>query len=100
MCAQDGNPRGVHDYTWPPQALSLGSGVPAESRESLPYRCSTCLLTGLLVMDSHRPEFIPNENMEKGPDGWVWKCPKHKDPSKEATAQALIKLGLWGAPPP
>ena len=72
----------------------------AESRESLPYRCSTCLLTGLLVMDSHRPEFIPNEKMEKGPDGWVWKCPKHKDPSKEATAQALIKLGLWGAPPP
>jgi len=68
----------------------------AERRESLPYHCSTCLLTGLMVMDSNRPEFIPNEKMEKGPGGWFWKCPKHKDSSKEATVQALIKLGLWG----
>lgn len=72
----------------------------AKERESLPYRCSTCVLTGLLVMDSHRPEFIPSEKMEKGPDGWVWKCPKHKDPSKEATVQALIKLGMREGPPP
>jgi hypothetical protein len=43
----------------------------AESREPLQYRRSTCVLTGLLVMDSHRPEFIPNEKMEKGPDGWL-----------------------------
>jgi hypothetical protein len=66
----------------------------AEERESSPYQCSTCFLTGLGVMDSHRPEFIPNERMEKGPDGWIWKCPKHKDPSKEATVQALIKSGM------
>lgn len=72
----------------------------AKERESLPYRCSTCLLTGLLVMGNNQSDFIPNGKMEKGPDGWVWKCPKHKDPSKEATVQALIKMGMWGAPPP
>jgi len=49
-------------------------------------------------MDSHRPEFVPNENMEKGPDGWLWKCSIHKDPSKEATVQALIKSGMLSGP--
>jgi hypothetical protein len=72
----------------------------ADGRESLPYHCSTCFLTGLGVMDSHRQEFIPNEKMEKGPDGWFWKCPRHGDPSKEATVQALIKSGLSGGPIP
>jgi hypothetical protein len=66
--------------------------------EFLPYHCSTCFLTGIVVMDSHRVEFIPNENMEQGPEGWVWKCSKHRDPSKEATVQALIKSGLLGGP--
>ena len=47
-------------------------------------------------MDSDRPEFVPTEGMEKGADGWVWRCPQHKDPSKEATVQALIKSGLLG----
>ena len=70
----------------------------AKHRESLPYRCSTCFLIGTGVMDSNRPEFVPNESMERGPDGWVWKCPKHKDPSKEATVQALIKSGMIGGP--
>jgi hypothetical protein len=72
----------------------------AERRESLPYHCSTCFLAGLVVMDSRRPEFTPNENMEKGPDGWVWKCSKHRDPSKEATVQALIKSSQLGGPKP
>jgi hypothetical protein len=88
-----------------PEDFALGSvesraaaRILAGSRESLPYHCSTCFLTGLGVMDSHRPEFVPNENMEKGPDGWIWKCPKHKDPSKEATVQALIKSGMLSGP--
>jgi hypothetical protein len=69
----------------------------AERRESLPYHCSTCFLTGLVVMDSRRPEFVPDEEMEKGPDGWwIWKCSKHRDPSKEVTVQALIKSGQLG----
>ena len=46
-------------------------------------------------MGNDQADFTPNERMEKGAEGWVWKCPKHKDPSKEATVQALIKLGLW-----
>jgi hypothetical protein len=50
------------------------------------------------VMDSHLPEFVPNENMERRPEGWVWKCSKHRDPSKEATVQALIKSGMLGGP--
>lgn len=90
-----------------PWSLPLGSvesraaaRALAERRESLPYHCSTCFLTGLVVMDSLRPEFVPNENMEKGPDGWVWKCSKHRDPSKEATVQALIKSGQLGGPKP
>lgn len=72
----------------------------AESRESLAYHCGACFLTGLGVMDSDRPEFVPNDAMEKGPDGWVWSCPKHKDPSREAAVQALIKSGLLGASRP
>ena len=90
-----------------PENLPLGSVVSraaarvlAERRESLPYHCSTCFLTGLVVMDSHGPEFIPDEDMEKGPDGWVWSCSKHNDPSKETTVQALIKSGLLGGPEP
>lgn len=71
-----------------------------ERRESLPYHCSTCFLTGLAVMDGHRPEFIPNKDMKKGPNGWVWRCSKHEDPSKEATVQALIKSGLLRDPNP
>jgi hypothetical protein len=51
-------------------------------------------------MDGHRPEFIPNKDMKKGPSGWVWRCSKHKDPSKEATVQALIKSGLLQDPKP
>jgi hypothetical protein len=70
----------------------------AESRESLPYRCSTCVLTGFPVIGNNDGDFTPNERMEKGSDGWVWKCPKHKDPSKEATVQALIKSGMLGGP--
>ena len=31
MCAQDANPRGIHGYSWPSQALSLGLGVPEAS---------------------------------------------------------------------
>ena len=66
----------------------------AERRESLPYHCSTCFLTGLVVMDNSRPEFIPNENMEKVPNGWwVWRCSRHSDPNKESTTQALTKSG-------
>jgi hypothetical protein len=68
----------------------------AKRRESLPYHCSKCFLTGLVVMNSRRPEFIPDEDMEKGPDGWIWKCSKHPDPSKEATVRELIKSGLLG----
>jgi hypothetical protein len=70
----------------------------AKHRESLPYHCSICFLTGMGVMDRHLPEFVPNEDMEKTPEGWVWKCSKHKDPSKEATVQALIKSGMIGGP--
>jgi hypothetical protein len=68
----------------------------AESRESLAYHCAACFLTGFRVMDSDFPEFVPTEGMEKGPGGCVWRCPKHKDPSKEATVLALIKSGLLG----
>jgi hypothetical protein len=28
--------------------------------------------------------------------GWVWSCSRHKDPSREAAVQALIKSGLLG----
>ena len=70
----------------------------AEERESLPHHCSTCFLTGLVVMDSLHPDFIPNEDMEKGPDGWVWKCSKHRNSSKEATVQVLMKSGQLGGP--
>jgi hypothetical protein len=68
----------------------------AGSREPLAYHCAACFLSGFRVMDCDRPEFVPTEGMEKGPDGWVWRCPKHKDPSKEATVQALVKSGLLG----
>ena len=84
-----------------PGKFSLGSvesraaaRAMGERRESAPYHCSTCFLTGLVVMDSLRAEFLPDEDMKKRPDGWVWKCSKHGDPSKEATIQALIKSGL------
>ena len=66
----------------------------AESRESLAYHCGACFLTGLGVMDSERPEFVPNDAMEKVSEGWIWRCPKHKDPTREATVQALVKSGL------
>lgn len=31
VCAQGASPRGIYGYTWPSQALSLGSGVPEAS---------------------------------------------------------------------
>ena len=71
-----------------------------EARESAPYRCATCFLTGLVVMGSTQPNFVPKQDMEKGPDGWVYKCRKHKDPSKETSVQALIKSGLMKGPTP
>jgi hypothetical protein len=71
-----------------------------ESREPSTYHCITCVLTGLMVMGSGQPDFTPNESLEKGPDGRVYKCAKHKDRSREATVQALIKSGLLGGPTP
>lgn len=90
-----------------PGSFALGSlesraaaRVLAEWRETSTFHCSICFMSGLGIMDSNRPEFIPNENMERGPDGWTWKCPRHKDRSREATVQALMELGLMGGPIP
>jgi hypothetical protein len=49
-------------------------------------------------MNSGSPDFVPKEAMEKGRYGWVFKCRKHKDPSKEAGVQALIRSGLLRGP--
>jgi hypothetical protein len=68
----------------------------AESREPSEFHCGTCFLAGLPVMGSGQPDFIPNEKMEMGSRGWVYKCPKHTDPSKEATVQDMIRSGLLG----
>ena len=68
----------------------------ADSREPTAYHCGTCFLSGLPVMGRGQPNFIPNETMEDGPRGWVYKCPKHPDPSKEATVQDMIRSGLLG----
>ena len=64
----------------------------AESLEPSTFHCAACFLT--VVVDSNRLDLVPNDAMEKGPDGWIWRCPKHKDPSREATVQALLKSGL------
>jgi hypothetical protein len=66
----------------------------AESLEPSTFHYAACFLTGFGVLDSDGPDFVPSDAMEKGPDGWIWRCPKHKDPSKEATVQALMKSGL------
>lgn len=68
----------------------------AESHEASTYHCSTCVLSGLVVIDSELPDFIPSESMQKVSDGWAWKCPKHRDPRREGTVQALVKLGMLG----
>lgn len=70
----------------------------AESRESSGYHCPTCVLTGLWAGDESVPEFTPTKDMEMRSDGYYWKCSRHKDPSKEAVVQALIKSGLLRMP--
>ena len=72
----------------------------AKAREFLPFDCPACFMAGLVVMNSFSPDFIPREGMENGPHGWVYKCRKHKDGSKEAGVQALIKSGLLRGPKP
>jgi hypothetical protein len=58
------------------------------------YHCGVCFLTGFQVVDSDRPDFVPTLGMEKHGGIWIWRCPKHIDPSKEAAVQALIRSGL------
>jgi hypothetical protein len=70
----------------------------AESRESFPYQCAACFLSGLPVMGASEPDFIPSEGMKKGPHGWEHGCSKHKDPSREAAVQEMIKSGQLGGP--
>ncbi len=64
----------------------------AESLEPSTFRCAACFLA--VVVGNNRPDFVPNDAMENGPDGRTWRCPKHRDPSREATVQALMKSGL------
>ncbi len=64
----------------------------AESLEPSTFHCAACFLA--VAVDGHRPDFVPNDATEKGPDGRIWRCPKHRDPSREATVQALMKSGL------
>jgi hypothetical protein len=81
---------------------SIESRAAARARkESLvhsTYHCAECFLTGFQVMESDQPGFVPTRGMEKQGDIWIWRCPKHIDPSKEATVQALIKSGLLEDP--
>lgn len=70
----------------------------AESRESSGYHCPACLLTGLWAGDGFVLGFTPTKNMERRSDGYYWKCSRHKDPSKEAVVQALIRSGLLPMP--
>ena len=75
---------------------SIESRVAARSVTELlepsTFRCAACFLT--VVVGSDKPDFVPNDAMEKGPDGWIGRCPRHRDPSREATVQALMKSGL------
>jgi hypothetical protein len=64
----------------------------AESLEPSTFHCAACFLT--VAVGSNSQDFVPKDSMEKGPDGWIWRCPKHRDPSREATVQALMKSGL------
>ena len=64
----------------------------AESSEPSTFYCAACFLT--VVVDSNGTDFVPNNAVGKGPDGWIARCPTHRDPSREATVQALMKSGL------
>ena len=64
----------------------------AELLEPSTFHCAACFLT--VVVGSNKPDFVPKDAMEKGPDGWITRCPTHRDPSREATVQALMKSGL------
>jgi len=66
--------------------------VVAQSLEPSTFHCAACFLT--VVVNSNRPDFVPNDGMKEGADGWYRRCPKHKDPSREVTVQALLKSGL------
>jgi len=70
----------------------VAARVVAELLEPSTFRCAACFLT--VVVGSNKPDFVPNDAMEKGPDGWIARCPTHRDPSREATVQALMKSGL------
>ena len=67
----------------------------AESLEPSTFHCAACFL--YVVVGGKRPDFVPNDGMEKEPDDWISRCPRHRDPSREATVQALMKSGLLKA---
>jgi hypothetical protein len=58
MCAQRGNPGGVHDDPWPSQALSFGPGVTETSLYALGYQTS--------FQFGNRPQYRENHLTGRG----------------------------------